>query len=119
MEEQSNPREVPLDITLLPTQPQKRTLMSRGVRPLTFMLLGFLLAVTMLVEPSKRQYRYIQGDLPEVVAPVGQLAEVYETARPASLQIEAARTLMLVRLLVLAQVFLSLMMVIFLLPIML
>ena len=89
MEEQSNPQEVPIDITPLPAQPQKKTLLARGVRPLTFMLLGFLLAVTMLVEPLKPQYQHIQGDLPEVVAPVGQLADVYEIARPASLQIEA------------------------------
>lgn len=89
MEEQPKHQEVPIEITLLPAQPQKKTIFFRGVRPLTFMLLGFLLAVSMLVEPSRREYQHIQDGLPEVVAPVGQLADVYETARPASLQIEA------------------------------
>lgn len=58
-------------------------------RPLTFMLLGFLLAVLMLVEPSRRTYQHVQKELPAVTAPVGQLAQVYENMRPASVQIEA------------------------------
>jgi serine protease Do len=75
-----------IDVQQKPSRPGLKS----GLRPVTFMLLGFLLALAMLIEPpQQRHYQHIQQDLPEVVAPVGQLADVYESARPASLQIEA------------------------------
>ena len=79
-----------LDINLASGQsPKKKGLLATGIRPLTFLLLGFLLAVSMLVKTPSRAYVHAQQDLPEVIAPIGQLAEVFENSRPAALQIEA------------------------------
>jgi serine protease Do len=58
---------------------------------LTWLLLGFLLAVGLLARQNAptRVYQYTQFALPTVEAPTGQLAKVYDVARPASVQIEA------------------------------
>jgi S1-C subfamily serine protease len=60
-------------------------------RRLTWLLLGFLLALGLFTQRStpERVYEHAQLGLPPVEAPTGQLAKVYEVARPASLQIEA------------------------------
>ncbi len=61
-------------------------------RRLTWLLLGFLLAlgvVTTQRQAPATTYQHAQLALPTVEAPSGQLAKVYEVARPASVQIEA------------------------------
>ncbi len=60
-------------------------------RRLTWLLLGFLLAAFLLTQRSTPEpvYQHAQLSLPPVEAPTGQLAKVYETSRPASVQIEA------------------------------
>lgn len=60
-------------------------------RRLTWLLLGFLLALGVLTQRSapQRVYEHAQLGLPPVEAPVGQLAKVYEVSRAATLQIEA------------------------------
>jgi serine protease Do len=60
-------------------------------RRLTWLLMGFLLAVVLLAQRGTPEphYQHAQLALPKVEAPTGELARVYETARPASVQIEA------------------------------
>jgi serine protease Do len=60
-------------------------------RRLTWLLLGFLLAVVLLTQRSTPEpiYQHAQLGLPPVEAPTGELARVYDVARPASVQIEA------------------------------
>jgi serine protease Do len=60
-------------------------------RRLTWLLLGFLLALGLFTQRTtpERVYEHTQLALPAVEAPSGQLAKVYEVARPASVQIEA------------------------------
>jgi serine protease Do len=96
MEDQSNLKlstensDLPSDIQTVDIQvPKKKSLLANGMRPLTFLLLGFFLAVSLLVKSPSKTYIHAQQDLPKVVAPMGQLAEVFENSRPAALQIEA------------------------------
>ena len=60
-------------------------------RRLTWLLFGFLLAVGLFAwqNNSDPVYQRAQLSLPTVEAPTGQLAKVYELARPATVQIEA------------------------------
>jgi serine protease Do len=60
-------------------------------RRLTWLLLGFFMAVAMFAWQNKAEgvYQHTQLALPTVEAPTGELAKVYELARPATVQIEA------------------------------
>jgi serine protease Do len=60
-------------------------------RRLTWLLFGFLIAVGMFAWQNKPEpvYQHAQLSLPTVEVPTGQLAKVYEVARPATVQIEA------------------------------
>ena len=61
------------------------------VRRFTWLLLLLLVAVAALGTQSSSQVEYVQvqRNLPEVVAPEGVLAEVFDNTRPATLRVEA------------------------------
>ena len=67
-----------------------------GVRRITWMLMGILLTIAFLGEKSfdlrpKTEYAHTQlrQQFPEVIAPTGVLADVFETTRSATLRIES------------------------------
>jgi S1-C subfamily serine protease len=62
-----------------------------GIRRFTWLLFGFLLALALVSKQAQPEPVFAQANhqLPEVVAPVGEFLTVYETARPATLRIEA------------------------------
>jgi serine protease Do len=60
-------------------------------RRLTWLLLGFFMAIATLAWQNKPEpvYQHAQLSLPSVEAPTGEFAKVYELARPATVQIVA------------------------------